>query len=472
MPKSIRLSSGFILLIITLVGAMIAILPPPAGVDPKAFPIFGIFIAVILGVLLQPYPMVVVTLIGFFACLIFKLIPASEGFACFGQSVVWLVVFASIAAKSFVKTNLGHRTACFFIQKMGHSSLSLAYGITFGELILSPMIPSNTARASCVTVPLTVSISESLGSFATNHTEGVVGRFLSLCSVHANQLTCAVFLTSVASNPICQNFMADIGIHVSWIEWFIIASVPGLLCLFAMPWIMYKLSPPQLTKIANAGEIAQKQLSTMPPMSKKEYITMFVFIGMLTCWIFGDVIHVPTGVVALGGLCALLATNVLDAEDLTGAKDIWSICIWLSILNVMALKLTEFGLIQHYSLVLRGSVSGMAWPLALCVVSVTYYFARYLVPGNVLHACAMFPPFAQLLIACGVPAKLGCMTLGIITAYCGFVTPYGSSSCPLYFNTGYIDQRLWWRIGFITTLIYFAIWGIFGGIWWKILGYW
>jgi DASS family divalent anion:Na+ symporter len=266
--------------------------------------------------------------------------------------------------------------------------------------------------------------------------------------------------------------MADIGIHVSWIEWFIIASVPGLLCLFAMPWIMYKLSPPQLTKIANAGEIAQKQLSTMPPMSKKEYITMFVFIGMLTCWIFGDVIHVPTGVVALGGLCALLATNVLDAEDLTGAKDIWSICIWLSILNVMALKLTEFGLIQHYSLVLRGSVSGMAWPLALCVVSVTYYFARYLVPGNVLHACAMFPPFAQLLIACGVPAKLGCMTLGIITAYCGFVTPYGSSSCPLYFNTGYIDQRLWWRIGFITTLIYFAIWGIFGGIWWKILGYW
>jgi DASS family divalent anion:Na+ symporter len=471
-PKNVKLSAGFVLVILCFIGAAISILPPPDGVNAKAFPMFGVFVSVIIGILLQPYPILVITLFGFFLCLVFGLISPKEGFACFGQNVIWLIAFASIAAKAFVKTNLGKRLACFFIQKTGHSSLTLAYGLTLSELALSPMIPSNTARASCVSIPLTVSISESLGSNIKNRTEDVVGRFLSLCSLHANQLSCAIFLTAMASNPMVQKFMADLGVCISWIEWFIIASVPGFICIFLMPWILYKLSPPKLKCIENADEIASTQLIAMPAMSKSEWTTMLVFLGMLICWIFGDMIGISTSVVALGGLCVLLATNVLDVDDIVGAKDIWNIFLWLSILNVMASKLTEYGIIQHYSAILRNNLSGIEWPIAFFVISFTYYFARYLIPGNVLHACAMFPSFAQLLIECGVPAKMGCMMLSCMTAFCGFVTPYASSPCPLFFNTGYIEQRLWWKIGFVTTVIYLIIWMVCGGLWWKILGLW
>ncbi|MDR1598130.1 MAG: anion permease [Holosporales bacterium] len=465
-----KLSPNLLLVIIVLIGVAIAFCPAPPGVDAKAFPLLGVFIATIVGVLLQPYPMLIITLFGFFACMVCGLLSYSEGFACFGQGVIWLVVFTSIAAKAFVKTNLGHRLACFFVKKMGHSSLSLAYGLTLSEIILCAVIPSNTARASCITLPLTVSVSESLGSFPSAHTEGLIGRFLSLCAMHANQLSCAIFLTAVASNPMCQKFMADAGVHVSWWEWFKMAGIPGLICMLNMPWIMYKLSPPQIKTIQHAKDIAEMQLSAMSSMSKNEYITVFVFLGMLIGWVFGDVLHVQTAVVALGGLCALLMTNVLNADDITGAKDIWGICIWLSILNVITGKLADLGLIQHYSSILERRLCGLSWPLAWAAISVTYYMARYVVPGNVLHACAMFPSFFRMLIACGVPAKLGGMTLAVITAYCGFVTPYGSSSCPLYLNTGYIGQKLWWRIGVITTFAYFAIWIVFGGIWWKICG--
>lgn len=463
-----KINSNLVLLLLILIGVTVALFPVPEGVDPKALPLLGIFIAVIMGILLQPYPMLVVSLLGFFACILFRLISATEGYAGFGQSVIWLIVFSSIAAKAFVKTNLGRRMALFFIKSMGHSSLTLAYGLTLSEFVLSPMIPSNTARASCITIPLTVSVSESLGSFPGNRSAGIIGRFLALVGVHANQLCSAIFLTAMASNPITQNFMADLGISISWIEWFIMASVPGIVCVFAMPLILYKLAPPSLKIIEHSTEFALLRT----PMARDEYVTLLVFLCMLVCWIFGDVLHVSTSVVALGGLCALLVTRVLDADDITGAKDIWSICIWLSILNVIALKLTEFGLIQHYSSVLRENLHGVAWPTALCIVSLAYYFARYLIPGNVLHACAMFPSFTKLLIDCGVPPKVGGMTLALITAYCGFATPYGSSSCPLFVNTGYVDQQHWWRIGFITTLIYLIIWGGIGGIWWKILAYW
>lgn len=470
MPKQLRLSQGFGLFILVFVGLVVAILPPPPGVDPKAFPIFGIFTAMIVGILLQPYPIITVTLLGFFLCLAFGLISAKEGFAGFGKGVIWLVVFASLAAKAFVKTNLGHRIACFFIKKMGKSSLTLAYGLTLSDLVLSPVIPSNTARASCVSIPLTVSICKSLGSDPKSKSEGLVGQFLCLCSLHANQLTCPLFLTAMASNPLLVKFMSKLGVTMSWIEWFQMCALPGLVCLAVMPLAMYKLAPPALKELPQAEKVAQEQLDAMPPMDRKEWVTLFVFLGMLVLWILGEHLHIKPAVVALGGLCCLLLTHVLEVEDVTGAKDIWNIMIWLSILNVIAGKLTEYGLIQHYVESLHANLAGVHWSLALGVISIIYYLARYLLPGNILHACAMFIAFSQLLIVCGVPAKVGCMALSVITAFCGIVTPYATSPCPLYFNTGYIEQKLWWRIGFIMSVVYLLIWALCGGLWWKVLG--
>lgn len=471
MAKALKLNAGFILLLLAAVGGVIAVLPPPEGVDPKAFPLFGIFVALILGLLLQPYPNVTLTLVAFFLCLAFRLISPKEGFAGFGKGVIWLVVFASLAAKAFVKTPLGHRTACLFIRKMGRSSLTLAYGVTLSELAMSTVIPSNTARATCISIPLTVSTSKSLGSDPKHKTEGLVGQFLCLCSLHANQLTCPILLTAMACNPLMVKFMGKLGVSVSWGEWFTMCALPGLVCLLIMPLVLYRLAPPSLKAIPQAKSIAQEQLDAMPLMDRQEWITLCVFIGMLTLWVLGDCLNIPPSVVALGGLCCLLVTNVLTVDDVTGAKDVWNIMIWLAILNVIAGKLTEYGLIQHYTTILRAHLGAIHWPWALAIISVIYNLARYFLPGNILHGCAMFIAFSQLLIACGVPAKVGCMVLAIITSYCGFMTPYANSTCPLYHNTGYIEQKLWWRTGFITSVIYLLIWAGVGGVWWKVLGY-
>ena len=467
--KNIKLSRIFILFILCMVGLSFAILPAPPGVDQRAYPLFGIFISLILGILMQPYPITVLALFGLFAAVSFGIITLEEGLSGFKENVIWLVAFSSIAAKAFVKTNLGRRMASFFIKKTGKNSLSISYGLMLSELVLAPVIPSNTARSACVTLPLTVSISESLGSSPKNKTEKLIGQFLTLCNLHFNQISSAIFLTAIASNPLLQKFMFNIGINISWTEWFIMAGLPGIICMLAVPLVLYKLATPELKKIPNAKAIAQAQLDEMSKMDKNEMITLFVFIGMLTFWVLGIV---PTTLVALGGLCVLLATNVLDIDDVSGAKDIWSIVIWLSILNLLAGKLTEFGLIQHYSKVLNTVLHGYSWHFVLLIVSVIYYLARYFIPGNVMHACAMFPAFSQLLITCGVPAKVGCMVLAIITAYCGFVTPYATSPGPITYNTGYIDQKLWWKVGFISSIAYLIIWGFVGGVWWKALGYW
>jgi DASS family divalent anion:Na+ symporter len=432
----------------------------------------GIFLSLILGILMKPYPITVLALFGLFAAMVFGLVSVNEGLQCFGESVIWLVAFASLAAKAFVKTNLGRRIACFFIKKTGHNAISLAYGLMLSEVALSPVIPSNTARGVCVSIPLTVSVSESLGSSPKDKTENLIGRFLSLCNMQANQLSSALFLTAIGSNPVVQKMMSNIGVDVSWMEWFLMACVPGLICMLAIPPLMYKLAPPELKEIPQATSIAQKQLDGMPPIDHREIATICVFSLMLFFWIVGGAFGIPTALVALGGLCALLALKVLSVDDITGAQDVWNIVIWLAILNFLAGKLTEYGLIQHYAKILKQVLAGYSWQSALLIISGIYYCARYFLPGNIMHACAMFPAFSSLLIACGVPAKIGCMALAFITAYCGYVTPYGSSSCPIILNTGYISQKLWWKVGLISGAFYFAVWSFIGVAWWKVLGYW
>lgn len=469
--RKLKRNQVFISLILCAIGGVIAAIPAPSGVAPQAYPMFGIFVALVLGILLKPYPITTLSLFGFFVAIVCNLITIEEGCACFGETVIWFIALASIAAQSFVKTNLGRRIACIFIKQTGTHSLSLAYGLMLSECAFAPMIPSNTARAVCLSVPLAVSISEALGSSPKDKTEKVIGQFLNLCNMHANQISSTLFLTAMACNSMVQKFMANIGITITWCEWFLMALVPGLVCVLLSPWLIYKLAPPKLKEIPQAKVIAQKQLDAMPPIDKNEIKTICVFCAMLLFWVIGSFFKIPTALVALGGLCVLLATGVLDVDDITGAKEVWSIVIWLSIFTLLAWKLTEFGLIDYYSAMLKAALHECSWPIVLIIVSAIYYLGRYILPGNTIHACAMFPAFAQLLIACGVPAKVGCMVLAFITAYCGYVTPYATSPCPIIFNTGYIDLKLWWKIGVITGFFYFFIWIFVGGAWWKVLGY-
>jgi DASS family divalent anion:Na+ symporter len=115
-----------IIAVLILIGCGFALLPQPEGVNPNAYPMLGIFIALIVGILLKPYPIAILALCGLFTAIALGFVALNDGLRSFGESVLWLIAFSSIAAKSFVTTNLGRRLACFFIQKTGSNAISLA----------------------------------------------------------------------------------------------------------------------------------------------------------------------------------------------------------------------------------------------------------------------------------------------------------------------------------------------------------
>lgn len=80
--------------------------------------------------------------------------------------------------QGFQKTGLGERIATLFVRACGKSSLGLAYGLSIAEMLLAPAMPSTTARAGGIFMPIINSLSLSAGS-----EPGTVAGMLPACKV-------------------------------------------------------------------------------------------------------------------------------------------------------------------------------------------------------------------------------------------------------------------------------------------------
>src|SRR5262249_54753612 len=148
---------------------------------------------------------------------------------------VWLVILAFFISRGVIKSGLGRRVALIFMRLLGQRTIGLGYGLAVTELIIAPAMPSITARAGGVMLPITRAISDVLGSAPDEATRARVGRYLILCAFHANIITAGMFITAMAGNPLSVKLAADQGVTISWLDWAVAASVPGILCLIIIP---------------------------------------------------------------------------------------------------------------------------------------------------------------------------------------------------------------------------------------------
>ncbi|TPE68644.1 hypothetical protein AMD02_012595 [Halalkalibacterium halodurans] len=77
-----------------------------------------------------------------------------------------------------------------------------------------------------------------------------------------------------------------------------------------------------------------------------------------------------------------------------------------------------------------------------------------------------------LAVAAGAPPLLSALLLGFFSNLFSCTIHYGSGPAPVFFGTGYVDQKKWWSIGFFISIIHIVVWLGIGGAWWKVLGLW
>ncbi|WP_413742832.1 anion permease [Sodalis sp. RH15] len=445
--------------------------PAPEGLAPKAWQLFAIFLSTILGFIIKPYPMVVVAFTGIVMCGLTGTLKAEQALISFGDPTIWLIVTAFFISRAFSKTGLGQRIAYLFMSKVGKTTLGLAYATSLTNLVIAPVVPSNTARLGGILFPLQQSISLAYDSDPAKGTERRLGSFIMANAFQGNLVVSAMFLTAAAFNPIVANVAVNHGIHLDWGTWFMAAIVPGLVCLGVLPLVLMLVWPPEIKKSPEAVTIAKQKLAELGAVKRDEYIMLGVFIGLIFLWTLGaKLFHIDATIAAMTGLVVMLLTRVLTWGDLAAEKGAWNTLVWFSALVMMAKYLNSMGFIPWMTQHLSASLGGMGWQAAFVLVILSYMYAHYFFASSTAHTAAMVPAFLPLLLALGTPPMLAAISLGFAGNFMSGLTHYGNGSAPIFFDSGYIPLKPFWLLGLLFSVIFTGIFALVGPVWWDVIG--
>src|SRR5918996_3228285 len=260
--------------IVLLVAGGILLIPVPEGVTPQSWRLLAIFAATITGSIVQPIPGAAIVLLGVTALALFRVLPITDALAGYADPVVWLVLAAFFISRGMIKTGLRRRIAFLFIKAIGRHSLGLTYALGSTEMVLATVIPSTGARSGGIIFPIAKSLAEAYES-RPGPTANRLGAFLMVSVYQCNVVVCAMFLTGQASNPIIARFVQQVtGIEITYARWAIAAILPALLSLLVVPWLLFRVFPPEIKHTPVASELASTELKAMGPMKWSERLML------------------------------------------------------------------------------------------------------------------------------------------------------------------------------------------------------
>ena len=455
------------------VGVGIWFSPMPAGITAQAWHLLAIFVATIVGFILNPIPIGAIAFTSISLSVLLQVLKPGEALSGFADTTVWLIVAAFLFAKGFIKTGLGRRIAYNIMHAIGDSTLKLAYALMLSDVIISPATPSNTARAGGILFPIVRSLASAFGSEPDKGPRRM-GAFLMVCAFQVNCVTSTMFLTSMSPNPLIASLAVKAvpGLDMTWGLWALAASVPAICSLLIVPYLLYKIYPPEITHTPEAKILAAEELKKMGPMSKGEKIVSFVFVLCLGLWATAEITKLNATNIAMIGVTIMLWTNTLTWEDVIQDKAAWDAMIWMGSLVCLAGFLTKFGLISLFAKAVSASITGIPWLVALLILLVVYTYTHYFFASTSAHVTAMFAAFLTVAIAAGAPPFLAAFSLAFMSGlYCG-LTHYGNGPASIYFGAGFLSQSTFLRLGFITCSVNVLIYLTIGTAWWKVIGLW
>ena len=463
------------LAIVIGIGAVLWFLPHPEAITPIAWRLFAVFAATIAGFILQPMPIGAVAFIGVTAGALLGVISVKTAISGYGNSTIWLIVCAFLLARAFIKSGLGSRIAYLIIKAIGKSSLTLGYAITLSDFVISPATPSSTARAGGIIYPIIRSLSSALHSEPNDGTARKFGAYIMQIEYQANAITCAMFMTAMAGNPMSVELAAKtIGVEITWSEWALAAAVPGVISLIVMPYLLYKLYPPEIHEMPHAKKMAVEALEKMGPMSYMEKVVLVVFVGALALWATSSLTHMNATGVGMLAVTVLLLTNVLTWQDVLQEKGAWNTMFWMGSLIALAGALSSSGFIKVVAGMAGSAIAsaGLSWLTAFILLALIYVYSHYAFASVSAHIGAMYAAFLAVAVAVGTPPLLAAIAFASLSNLMIPLTHYGGGAAPILYGAGYVPQGKWWQLGFIMVTVYMIIWLGIGSFWWHVIGLW
>jgi len=456
-----------------LVWLLLYVLPVPSGLKPDQWHYFAVFAAVITGLVLESMPVGAVGLVGLTVATVMGYVDPDPtkslrwALSGFSESTVWLIVGAFVFSIGYRKSGLGRRIALLLVRALGRNTLGLGYAMMLADLALAPATPSNTARSGGTIYPIVSNIPKIYGS-EPGPTARKVGTFVMWTAFASTAVTSSLFLTALAPNVAALAIAKKmVAVDVSWSQWLVGFAPLGLLLLVLVPVLSYLVCRPEVKRSPEITQWAAQELAGMGPLSRNEWIMAALVLLAMFLWITGSNPEIrlpglganyinPTTVV-LVIVSLLLVTRVVAFDEIVAEKSAWEVLFYFTSLLTLSSGLNEIGFIKWAAESFARPLAGLAPATAMLLLVGLFFWIHYFFSSITSHAAAVLP--VVLAVGTGITG-LPVTTLTLLCLYSlglmGVISPYATGPAPMYFGSGFIGKRDFWKFGLIFGLVYFA----------------
>ncbi|MCX6550182.1 MAG: DASS family sodium-coupled anion symporter [Acidobacteria bacterium] len=446
------------------VALLIWFTPPPEGLTVPAWRLFAVFAAAIFSVIVGAFPIFTASVLAVAATVMTGLLKPAQAYAGFANATILLIVVAFLVARAVVKCGLGQRLGHLVVSLFGRSTLGLSYSIFLVDGLIAPAFPSNTARGGVI-YPLVVGLAEAGGATPDNPARRRLGAYLMFSGMVSLSLSSALWFTAMAANPLGAEIARSAGVTMTFGSWFVAASVPTLLAMALLPYLLLKIMAPEVTATPDAPAAARKALTALGPLSGGERTVAATFVVMVALWASAGTFGLDSTAIAFLGLGVLMATGVLTMGDIAKEGDVLATFIWFAVLYTISGQLNEMGFMGYLGQRLAGALGGLGpLPVFLALV-VAYVLLHYLFVSQTAHVLALFAVFLDVGVKLGVPAVPLAFTLLFASNFFAVITPQGSSANLLFTGSWYLSQGELYKLGAIATVLSLVVYLVLGTPW-------
>lgn len=464
-----------------LVGVGIFLIPTPAEVSLNAWVYVSIFMALIVGLILEPIPPAFLGIIAVVIAVLFRVGPVGSGeigakisskealnwgLTGFSNSVVWLIFVAFMIGIGYQKSGLGKRIALFLVSKIGKSALGLGYAIAISDGILAPFIPSNAARSGGILYPVITSVPPMFDSYPDKNSRRI-GAYLAWTAYATTCVSSSLFLTGQAPNPLAIELTVKAGVPmVGWVGWLLAFLPLGILLFILTPLLAYVIYPPEVKKSPQIAQWAKEEYMQLGKISHSEVAMLLISLFALIFWVGGSFLGVHSTTTALIVAVLMIAFKVIDWQDFLGNKPAWNVFIWFATLITMASGLKNVGFLTWLANKVGVYFVGMNSSIAVIGLLILFSLLRYFFASATAYVTAMIALFASLFLQInGVNPSEAMLILILPMGLMGILTPYATGHSPIWYASGYVKGSEFWKLGALFGVVYLGLFILIGIPW-------
>lgn len=394
-------------------------------------------------------------------------------FSGFANTALALVAAALFLAAAMQETGLDRRIALVILSRVGTETRHVLAGAMLVGIVLAFLVPSTTARVSCL-VPIMLGI---IAAFGMSRRSAFAG-MLMITTTQTASIWNVGLKTAAAQNMVAVGFIEkSLGKTITWGEWFVAAAPFAVLMTIALYFVMTRMMPSEVKVVPGGREAIVKQLSELGPMKASEIKLLLISLSLLGFWSTEGILHrfdtssttiaaialmflpginimtwkqaqpnIPWGTIVLFGIGISLGTALLQTKG----------ALWLADIAV-----AQFGLKQASALFILAVMSAF-----LIVIHLGFASATAL-------ASAMIPIVIAVLQGVSTPGinVLGLTMLLQFVVSFGFILVVNAPQNLVAYGTETFEARDFVRTGLALTIIAFVLVMGLGATYWRWLGY-